>query len=363
MFILITAALILFGIKTAPRGEFFADSFSIGQTRALKGIFAIVVMFHHLYGVLLPSFLSVKYFRDVGFLMVGGFFLISGYGLMYGVKNKKNYLKGFFCKRILAIVIPYYVIDAFYILMKYISTTDMEVFKVYLKESLMGIQLWFVPVMALLYVLFRIAFIGHEKRENKLISPVILTVLTLAFVILFTVTQHTGHNVLYGCNWNDTALCFTVGMWYCILKERITHFLQKFYYPVTAIFLIAFCITFIKVLNLPPYVWPTAPYYLTVRAIAAVLFCIVILLLSMKFKLGNGLINICGDLSFELYLSHALFISLFRWGPMQIFTKEIVLNIQSDDLYLAAILVASFIFSLIIHKLCGLILKPIRKMR
>ncbi len=361
MFILITAALILFGIKTAPKGDFFSDSFSVGQTKALKGLFAIVVMFHHLYGVLLPSFLSIKYFRDVGFLMVGGFFLISGYGLMYGVVNKKSYLKGFFRKRILAIIIPYYVIDSVYILMKYMNTTDMDSFKVYLKESLLGLQLWFVPVMVLLYVLFRISFIGHEKRKNKLVSPIILTFLTLVFVILFTVTQHTGHNVLYGCNWNDTALCFTVGMWYCILKERITPILQKLYYVFTAIAILAFCAVFLKVLNLPAYVWPTAPSYLAIRAIAAILFCLVILLLSMKVKLGNGLLNICGELSFELYLSHAIFITLFRWGPLKIFTKEIILNVQSDDLYLAAILVSSFIFSWIVHKLCGLVLKPIQK--
>ena len=361
MFILITAALILFGIKAAPRGEFFADSFSVAQTRALKGLFALVVMFHHLYGVLLPSFASVKYFRDVGFLMVGGFFLISGYGLMYGVKNKKGYLRGFFRSRILAIIIPYYVIDAVYILLKYWSKTDPETFKIYLKESLMGLQLWFVPVMVLLYVLFRIAFIGHEKRENKLISPIILTVLTAAFVALFTITQHTGHNVLYGCNWNDTALCFTVGMWYCIVKDRITPVVKKFYYPITAVAVIACCAVFLKVLNLPAYTWPTAPSYLIIRAVSAILFCIVILLLSMKIKIGNGLLNICGDLSFELYLSHTIFITLFRWGPISIFTKEIILNVQSDDLYLAAILVASFIFSFVVHKLCGMILKPIRK--
>ena len=362
MFILITAALILFGIKTAPKGEYFSDSFSVGQTRALKGIFAIVVIFHHLYGVLLPSFLSIKYFRDLGFLMVGGFFLISGYGLMYGVKNKKNYLKGFFFKRILAIVIPYYVIDSFYVIMRYMNTTDMDAFKVYLKESLMGLQFWFVPVMVLLYVLFRVSFIGHEKRENKLISPLLLTFLTLAYVVLFTLTQQTGHNLLYGCEWNDTVLCFTVGMWYCILKERLAPVLMKHYYVFTAVIAVLFAVSFVLVMKLPPYVWPTSPYRLTLRIAASVLFCGAVLLLSMKIKLGNKVINACGDLSFELYMSHAIFIKVFRYGTVWLFGHYVPLVIENDFVYVAAILVTSFVFSFVIHKLCGLLLKPLQRL-
>lgn len=361
MFILITAAIILFGIKLAPKKEFFEDSFSIGQTRALKGVFALVVMFHHLYGILLPSFLSVKYFKDVGFLMVGGFFLISGYGLMYGVKHKKNYLKGFFRKRILTLLIPYYIIDAVYVYIKYLTLTDPAQFKQYVIESVFGLQLWFVPVMVVLYVLFRLSFIGHEKRENKTVSPIILTVLTLGFIVGFTVTQHTGFNVLYGCNWNDTALCFVVGMWYCILKDSIKAFLEKYYYLITGASLIVFALLFLKVLNLPPYVWPTAPSTLIFRELAAVFFCIAVLLLSMKVRIGNGLINVCGDLSFELYLSHAIFITLFRWGPISIFSREFMLNVQSDDLFLAAVLVGSFVFSYAVHFISKLILKPIQK--
>lgn len=366
MIIILLLIITFFGVKFAPKKEFFENSFSIDQTRALKGLFAIAVMLHHLYGILLPSFLSIKYFRDVGYLMVGGFFLISGYGLMYGVLKKKDYLKGFFRKRILALLIPYYLIDFAYVVIRYYSTTDMAAFKTYVIESIFGLQLWFVPVMVLLYVLFRLSFIGYGKMKCKYISPIILTAATLVFVIAFTHTQHMGINVLYGSNWNDTALCFTVGMWYCLLKDKIRPVMERFYYPITVAAIALFGFSFHKVLNLPAYVWPTSAEYLLLREVSAVLFCVVVLLLSMKVRLGNGLLNLCGDLSFEIYLSHAIFITLFRWGktihvPLGKFSFNYLLNVQSDDLYCAAILISTLIFSFAVHKLCGLILKPLRK--
>ena len=369
MFVLITLAVILFGIKFSPKGTFYEDSFSVGQTRALKGIFALAVMFHHLYGYVLPSFLSLKYFRDVGFLMVGGFFLISGYGLMYGVKNKSKYLKGFFRKRILPLVVTYYVIDIFYIIIKYLltlTTHDYEGLKFYIKESLFGLQLWFVPVMILLYVLFRLAFIGHDNRKNKYVSPIILTALVLVYIVLFTYTQHLSIdgkaiNDRYGCQWNDTVLCFAVGMWYCILKDKSKAFLERFYYPVTVVSIGVFGYLFHKVLCLPPYVWPTAPYYLMIREICAVMFCIVTILLSMKVSLGNGLLNFCGDHSYEIYLSHAIFITVLRWGAMTFLPGDPVVYVQSDDLFATGIVVCTFVFSFVIHKLCGLVLKPLKK--
>lgn len=366
MIIILMAAVILAGIKLAPKKSFFENSFSIDQTRALKGLFAIVVMFHHLYGYLVWHFQSLQYFKNLGYLMVGGFFLISGYGLMYGVMKKQNYLKGFFRKRILSLIVPYYIIVAVYIAMKYYSIGNNDVFKLYVKESLLGLQLWFVPVMVLLYVLFRIAFIGYGKMKCKIISPIILTVLTAVYIAAFFITQQMKINVLYGSVWMDTAMCFVVGMWYCILKDKITPFLQKYYYVITALSLIAFALLFHKVCMIPEgYEWPTKITTLLYKELSAIMFCFVTLLLSMKIHIGNKVLNVCGDHSFEIYLSHAIFITLFRWGTISLslgsFKFEYLLNIESNDFYMTAIIVGTFVFSIIVHKLCGLILKPIQR--
>ena len=361
MLILIIVALMLFGVKAAPRGSFFPDSFSVGQTKALKGIFALVVIFHHLYGADISPLLGTAFFEELGFLAVGGFFLISGYGLTYGVSNKKNYLRGFFFTRILSIVIPYYVIDSVYVVIRYLSEGNTDAFRTYLKESILGLEMWFVPVMVLLYVLFRLSFIGHEKRKNKLISPFILTFLTLAYVVLFTYTQHTAVNLLYGCAWNDTVLCFVLGMWYCILKERISPILQDLYYVVTPVTALTFAMSFVAVMLLPAYTWPTSPTRLVLRSVAAVAFGALVLLISMKVRFGNRVVNLCGDLSFELYLSHAIFIKMFRYGSVWIFSHYITLDIKNDLLYIAAVLVSSLAASWVVHKICGFILKPIQK--
>ena len=180
MAILIALCVLLPGIKYAGRGEFFDNNFSVMQTRALKGLFAVYVVLHHLctyFADFYPSFYTFKY---AGFLMVGGFFLISGYGLMYGVLNKDNYLSGFFKKRILSILIPYYIINLFYLYARKISGV---LTKKYVVMSLFGINLWYVFAILVLYVLFFASFKIFGKKTGVYATGI--------FVLLYILIMYT----------------------------------------------------------------------------------------------------------------------------------------------------------------------------
>lgn len=99
--------LIVVGIKRNKKLK--GDALCQGNVMALRGICAIEIMMGHLgiatgSAVLFPN-------RKAGILFVGIFFALSGYGLMYSVSNKENYLRGFLIKRLIVkLLLPAYVV-------------------------------------------------------------------------------------------------------------------------------------------------------------------------------------------------------------------------------------------------------------
>lgn len=95
------------------------DYLSVRQTKNLKGIFIVLVLFHHL-----NIFAGVgdvyNIFMNAGYIAVGGFLFISGYGLMHQFANKgSEYVKNFPKKRILTVIMPALFMSAVYFAMKW----------------------------------------------------------------------------------------------------------------------------------------------------------------------------------------------------------------------------------------------------
>ena len=77
----------------------------------ILGFFAVLIVFHHLVQQATPNDAGVLYILEnfgVGF--VGMFFFFSGYGLYESFKNKPDYLKKFFSKRLPPVLVPFYFI-------------------------------------------------------------------------------------------------------------------------------------------------------------------------------------------------------------------------------------------------------------
>ncbi len=336
---------LILGISYCGKG-FYEDNFSVSQTRALKGLFAIYIVFHHLCTYLAdyyPSFYAYKY---LGFLMVAGFFAISGYGLMYGVLNKENYLKGFVKKRLLSILIPYYFIDIFYVLAKIIKN---EITVKYIISAAFGLNLWYVFVITILYLTFYFSFKFFSK--NKAIYFVTGFAI-LYFAVCYVLHKFVGINGI-GFWWYNCVICFPMGMWYCKCKRQIDEFLQKRY-------MLYWFVTIALIWLLYPYICRNfnegIPFVLVAETACSAIFTLFIILFSYKFQIGNKVLNICGDLSLELYLSHALFVLSLRRN-VSIF--GIRLYVENNLLYFVLILAGTFVFSLVIHKLSKIIIKKI----
>lgn len=344
MAVVVALILLLQGIKYAGKGNYFVDNFPVSQTRALKGIFAIYVIFHHLCTYVADYFPSFYAFKSIGFLMVGGFFLVSGYGLMYGQKYKQEYLKSFFKRRLLVILVPYYIIDIFYlIIQKYYGVLTLK----YIILSIVGFNLWYIMAIMILYLCFYIAFKFFSHKKGLML----INLFTFAYIAVMFILYKKFNYINLGYWWYNSVICFLIGIWYCEYKNKIDIIFKKYY---LSLILISFAII------IPTYYYTSKHYneaitiLLPIEILCAFAFSILILLLTLKFQFANKIINFCGNLSLELYLSHAIFISAWR-SNISIFGFKIY--ISNNLLYLLLILISTVIFSYCVSKISKLLLK------
>lgn len=186
------------------------------NTDRLKGILALIVMEGHI--VKFGDFPGLFFLDKAGVLMVGIFFFLSGYGVMYSMEHKPNYLHGFLGKRILSVLIPCYLL--------YLLNYGVELFKTgtvpenFVKYVLgkrflgfLGLY-WFVWVILLLYVLFYLLFRFIEKKWALVCLTGIVAALLAA-----------GYGVQFSRVYWGGALCFPLGI-YAAQKKDV--FLKQF---------------------------------------------------------------------------------------------------------------------------------------
>lgn len=92
------------GVKYAPKNQYYNKILIQQQSTVLRGICAVEIMLGHI-GIATGSLLLYPN-RKAGILFVGIFFMLSGYGLSYGVSHKETYLDHFLLKKMLKILIP-----------------------------------------------------------------------------------------------------------------------------------------------------------------------------------------------------------------------------------------------------------------
>ena len=321
--------------KISGRGDFFENYFSVSETRSIKGMCAVFILLSHLCTYLGDTFKSLYAFKYVGAIMVAGFFFVSGYGLQYGLMNKKDYLRGFFKKRMLSIAVPYYIINIFYIVTNHMDLRGILI-------SLTGYNLWFVMAIAIFYIGFYIC--GKLFVQRRV--PIAMTV----FVLLYMVVMN---RLGFGFWWYNSCLAFAAGIWMCHGMKAFTEFFQKHFFLKTLLLALIFASSY--------------AYYcmrandrtfllFALSVVSTTSFPLLLAALSMKIQIGNPILNFCGDMSLELYLTHALWISWLRMGFWYNIAPALL---DKDAVYFAAIIAGTVLMSVLVHKLSGFILKPV----
>lgn len=303
-------------------------TFEIEKTNILKAILPLCIVAHHM--SYMPVLLE---FRTYGTIINSVFFALSGYGLSknYILKGRK-YLNSFYQKRILKIIIPLLVVTLLYIIIfENIKDINTIIIALFSKGASPLPYSWFVYVLLYLYSSFYFVY-KYAPDKFRLLLIFILT------FIFISATYKLGYKKI----WFYSVGAFPIGLLYANYEKRIIFELQNRYIYLIVVF---FSIIILRYL-ISVHLSFTDLVYFSIFPI------VVFVLLSRvnTLKLNYTFITFLSSISFELYLSQAMAMNLFRGEYFYV---------KSDCLYIFLVYVVLLLAAYILHKFCFLIHKKI----
>ena len=361
-------ALLCFGAKLCPRGEWNEEYTSREQTKMLCGIMMLGVVFHHLGQKTCAPWISASlihgldFFINLGYLFVSVFLFCSGLGLYRSLHSKPDYLKGFFRRRILPVIIAFYLSEFIYTAVRLLMGQRMNTVEIlgYLSGLCMSnTYSWYVIVIPFFYLAFWAAF-RFCRREGVAIFLVFL--FTLVYTVFGSLIDHQNVWWMRGEWWYNSILLFPLGLLFGRFEKPVTRFFRKGYWFWLLLTFAGVILLFMQSEWLNNHVWGYYGEYgdrLKVQhrlmsaggqwlvCLVFVTFCF---LLMMKVKLGNKALAWLSAMSLEFYLMHGLFVEMFGFNFLD--AAKSIVRIKNVALYTAVVLVCSVAAALVFRWLC-----------
>lgn len=286
--VLLLAIVTLWGVRKAPKGLCFGNPLSRSQGGALRGLFAGVVVLHHLSsaggGFLFPRF---EYW---GALAVSVFFGLSGYGLMVQARNRENYFDSFWGKRLRSLWAPYFVITVLAIV-QWIRG-DFGIIE-RLRWKLGVVQNgWFCGVLMMFYVVVWLCHRDNDCSAGEKLALTIGGIFALTW-ILSACWPASTHVLSNGA--------FMVGLVAGFYPESTFKLLRKYRKVLLAILLVIVALHLSSELFYR-FVEPSRKFLF--RFIIGGFWFLCVSAASMTWQLGNRALYWLGSISYELYLVH-----------------------------------------------------------
>lgn len=112
-------------------------------------------------------------FPDIGHLCVAGFFFMSGFGLEYSRRNKANYLKTFLQKRVMGLMIQYWIIMLVSALAWAVVHLSADNVLPDVERMFFGSPHWYVAELVVFYIIFFLTgFMGSERTRSVALAIV-----------------------------------------------------------------------------------------------------------------------------------------------------------------------------------------------
>lgn len=335
------AIIILYDIQIVkPFSVLNKDYLSLESCNSFRGVFALVVVFHHL-AQRTSSGVLFHQFTHVGYLAVAVFFFYSGYGLMKKHMISPRYYEKFLLKRIPSVLFPYIVITAVFWLY-YAGTGKVYSAKQMISAFLKGAPIvsfsWYIIAILLFYLCFwLLMLLFRERYDLMIISACFMYILYVLFC----------HRLGYGSYWYNAAFAFAVGMFWAYKESDISKLLEKFF-PIFAVATILFEVVCI----LGIYIVEMSVIRLVLQVSSACLFSIIVVLFSMKFRIRSKIAHFFGTISLELYMTQGL--------PIMMFRSEAV-YIQNELLWCSIVILSSVVLAIVFHVVFSQMLTYYRK--
>lgn len=306
VFFVLILLLILWQIRLVPSG-FNADYLGRQQSNAIKGIFILVVFIRHIIPYIQNAGYQFRGFGDptfiridkmVGQLLVVMFLFYSGFGVMESIRNKgMKYIQSMPQHRLLNTLLNFDVAVIFFLIVTFalgIRYSLTDILLAFTGWKAVGNSNWYIFVILLCYlaVYLGFRFAKPEKPNRGILSSCIF--LLLAYIVLYLFKE------LW---WYNTILAFAAGLLYSWRKDTIEHFVKTKYLLSLFSAITGFLIFFY---------FPYAQFGIS-NNLCAVCFALVVVIASMKVKIGNRVLIWLGVNLFPLYI--------FQRIPMLVFSQ------------------------------------------
>ena len=271
-------------------------------TNCLRGIFAILVVIHHLYqytGLLRQSYLGAI-LQLCGFLSVSVFFFLSGYGLMLSSK-KANYVDQFLRTRFLPLYCFYIILIILYSLWTLIlekSCSPKEIIQSFFWGGTVVTNGWYLQATFISYLFYYFSFNVFSKAKLQLLS---FGLFIFAYCIFC-------HLIGLGSNWYQTIPCMFLGMLFSYKKADIDEIFDKHIWIIFIASSLSFviCLLLSKLSSIEA-VFTTLYLMFFVCSTVALSY-----LLYNTSLINNYFFALCGNYSLEIYVSHGFFLRLIK---------------------------------------------------
>ncbi len=356
---IVLVILLVFGAKLAPRGTVYEEFFSLKTAKVLQGAAAVGIILHHLvqevtsYGAVWKG--PITHLNWMGVLFTSVFFFSSGYGLLKSYETKPGYLECFIEKRMPAVLIPFLVSNVIYFIFigiytgRVIRVTD--AITCLFGLTLLNTNTWFLVEIMIFYMVFYVFY--KYMKTSKLASAAMMGFVLFTIVVSLLLghdnSELNGHWFM-GEWWYNSSIIFVFGMLVVRYEREIVAVAKKHYVWLLPIAILAFVGMYILSENIVQSIgyyceWDGHPGYKEkaitafVQSMTCIFFMLMVVLICMKVKFYNIIMDFVGKISLALYIIHDLI-------------KQNVLNMYqeiSDPVFFLIVFVYSVVMASILH--------------
>lgn len=272
-------------------------------TLSIKGVFVILVFLSHIknyvdFSGLLFDRYVIKILYEVGQLMVTMFLFYSGYGIYESFKKKGYaYIEKLPKNRILKTFINFALAILLFWLCGLVMNKNYSLQRVLLSLSgwtSIGNSNWYMFAIFVLYIITYLSF--RVVRNHPLLSLIMTTVCSLVYIYFISKIQP--------ARFTNTCLCYSLGLWYSYFKDKIDSLAKKniFYYSFFIVFLAVFLI-----------IAPQRNDNVMIYNLESVLFCLIVVMASMKISFHSRVLKWFGKYLFWVYILQRIPMSLLSY--------------------------------------------------
>lgn len=282
---------------------FVGEAFNLKNTLPLRGALALSILSFHTSLLLKPQtpILAniIHEIRGWSIMVVAGFFFMTGYGLITSIKAKgADYLHGFLSKRITKLL-PAFIITSILIEIENLGKGDLT-----LDTLLADLQhgpgySWYVYAIVIFYILFKLIFSLTRNQSPSAITWKIW-IYTIVVLALIYVAEHILH---WATHYYASSFAVILGMFYAHYEHHIKHIYERF--PLLSAFIFTCLIFLLYVLHTKS---STPVAY---RCIQNLLPIALVFIIYSIGKTKSPVLSFLGSISYEIYLSHALFVGMY----------------------------------------------------